>query len=237
MVAGLGGLPRHEGVAVLVDAGAHEQIEGIMHVVRRQSVFALCLGLDVVTIGVHGEAVRGFVDVGAAAWEQHVVAADRVLENVKHRPLARRRRPHEGAGGRMKAVHRACTAAMHEFLVVVQVEAVEIGALAALDLLDAQDLSFEEFDRLAGAGLQNPFGDDRSWRHCAASALRWAAYSRSATRTSETRSGATPCAMVRSNSSSCCWFNRSLTTVSDIRTSMCAFGARLILYTRIHARS
>jgi hypothetical protein len=31
---------------------------------------------------------------------------------------------------------------MHEFLIVMQIEAIEIGALAAFDLLDAQDLAF-----------------------------------------------------------------------------------------------
>jgi len=51
-----------------------------------------------------------------------------------------RRRPHEGTFGGVKAVHGAGAAAMHELLVVMQVEGVEVGALAAFDLLDAQDL-------------------------------------------------------------------------------------------------
>ena len=38
-------------------------------------------------------------------------------------------------------MHRAGAAAMHELLVVMQIEAVEVDALAALDLLDAQDLA------------------------------------------------------------------------------------------------
>jgi hypothetical protein len=85
---------------------------------------------------------------------------------------------------------------MHELLVVMQVETVEVGALATLDLFDAQDLPFEELDRLAGAGLK--------------------AYSRMARRTSATRSGATPRAMVRSISSSCCWLSCNLITFSAI---------------------
>ena len=120
----------------------------------------------------------------------------------------------------LKAVHRAGAAAMHEFLVVMQVEAVEVDALAAFDLLDAQDLALQQLDRLAGAGLQDQFGKDGARRHRAlpgaASALCAAAYSRKASRTSETRSGAVPCAMVRSISSSCCWFSRSFITVSAI---------------------
>src|SRR5260370_5916202 len=187
MVTWLGGLPRHEGMAVSIDPGAHEQVEGIVHVVRRQAVFALRLSLDVVAIGVHSKTVSGLRDVSAAARNQYVVAADSILENVKHRPLARRCRPHKSAGGRMKAVHRAGAAAMHELLVVMQVEAIEIGALAALDLLDAQDLSFQELDRFAGARLQDEFGNHLSCRHrwfsAAASALCAAAYSRSAGRT------------------------------------------------------
>jgi hypothetical protein len=51
---------------------------------------------------------------------------------------------------------------MHELLVVMQVEAIEVGALTTLDLLDAQNLSFQQFNRLAGAGLQNEFGNDPS---------------------------------------------------------------------------
>src|SRR6202022_606446 len=141
-----------------------------------------------------------------------------ILRKLKPRPLARRARPHEGAFGRMKAVHGAGTAAMHELLVVMQIEAIEIGALAPFDLLDPPDLAFQQCDRLAGAGLDDEFGDDLTRCHrtlsAAASALCAAAYLRSASRTRETRSGATPCAMVRSISSSCCWFNRNLTTVS-----------------------
>ncbi len=226
MIAGLRGLSRHVGVAVLVDAGAHEQIEGIVDVVGRQPVFALRLGLGVVAIGVHRKAVGCFIDIGAAAGKQHVVAADGVLENVEHRAFARRRRPHEGALGRVEAVHRARAPAMHELLVVVQVEAVEIGALAAFDLRDAQDLPLQQFDGLAGAGLQSVFEKDAAFAHrtgsrsfglALVSAARAAAYSRSASRTSAMRSGATPPAMVRSINSSCCWFSRSVITVSAIR--------------------
>src|SRR5450432_5336 len=240
MVAGLGGLPRHEGMTILVDAGTHEQVEGIVHVVGRQAVFALRLGLDVVAIGVHGKAVSCLVDIGAAAREQHVVAADSVLENVEDRALARRRRPHEGTGGRMKTVHRPGAAAMHELLVVMQVEAIEVGTLAAFDLLDAQDLTFQKLDRLAGAGRHDEFGNDLPRSHRAvpvtASAFRAAAYSRRASRTSDTRSGATPCAMVRSINSNCCWFNRSLTTVSAMqKIPRGGNRAGQILYTRLVA--
>src|SRR5260370_3628393 len=208
MVTWLGGLQRHEGMAVSIDPGAHEQVEGIVHVVRRQAVFALRFGLDVVAIGVHSKTVSGLIDVSAAARKQYVVAPDSIFENVKHRPFARRCRPHEGAGGRMEAVPGARAAAMHDLLVVMQVEAIEIGALAALDLLDAQDLSFQKLDRLAGAGLQNKFGKYLPRRHraasAAASACRAATYSPSASRTSDTRSGAPPWAIGPANNSHCC---------------------------------
>jgi len=84
--------------------------------------------------------------------------------------LARRRRPQEGAGGRVEAVHGAGAAAMHELLVVMQVEGVEVGTLAAFDLLDAQDLAFQQFDCLASAGLQEMFGNDLAAAHRAVSA-------------------------------------------------------------------
>ena len=43
--------------------------------------------------------------------------------------------------GRMQAVQVAGPAGVEEFLVVVEIEAVEVGALAAFGLLDAQDLA------------------------------------------------------------------------------------------------
>src|SRR5260221_5857805 len=172
----------------------------------------------------HREAIRRLIDVGAAAGKQHVVAADRVLEKVEHRALARRRRPHEGALGGVETMHRAGPPAMHELLVVMQVEAVEIGALTALDLLDAQDLAFEELDGLAGAGLEHVLEESaapahrtgaRSFGFAVASALRAAVYSRSASLTRATRSGAVPRAMVRSINSSCCWLGYNLITFSS----------------------
>ena len=69
----------------------------------------------------------------------------------------------------VEAVHRAGPPAMHELLVVVQVEAVEVDALAAFDLLDAQDLALEELHRLAGAGLHHPFPDFVAGAHRLAS--------------------------------------------------------------------
>ena len=56
-----------------------------------------------------------------------------------------------------KPVQVARAAGVEELLVVVQVEAVEVGALPAVDLLDAQDLPAPQLERLAGARL-----DDRA---------------------------------------------------------------------------
>src|SRR5262249_48305461 len=116
------------------------------------------------------------------------------------------RRPHERALGRIEAVHRAGPAAMHELLVVMQIEAIEVDTLQPFRLLDAQDLPGEKLDGLAGAGLHHPFEQDLSGAHRLPAfwASREAAYSRNASRTSATRSGAVPCAIVRSSNSSCC---------------------------------
>src|SRR5262249_54519683 len=122
-----------------------------------EPILALRLRLNVVTIGMHVEAIGAFVDIGAAAWKQHIVAAVGILKNVHHRPLTRRRRPHEGAARRVEAVHCTGAAAMHELLVVVQVEAVEVDALATVNLFDAKNLAAKKFDGLAGAGPQYPF--------------------------------------------------------------------------------
>ena len=54
-----------------------EELEAVVHVVRRQSVLALRLRLNVMPIGMRVEAVSTLVDIGAAAREKHV---DRVLE-------------------------------------------------------------------------------------------------------------------------------------------------------------
>jgi len=55
-------------------------------------------------------------------------------------------------------MQRARAAHVHELLVVVQVEAVEVGALAPLDLRDAHDLALQHFQRLARARLDDVTG-------------------------------------------------------------------------------
>jgi hypothetical protein len=59
----------------------------------------------------------------------------------------------------------ACASRMHELLVVVQIEAVEIGTLTAFDLLDSQDLPLQELNRFAGAGFHSEFIDDAARIH------------------------------------------------------------------------
>src|SRR5271170_535790 len=202
--------------------GAHEQIEAVVDVVRRQPIFALGLGLDVVAIGVRVEAIGALVDIGAATRKQHVVAADRILQDIEQRALARGRRPEKRSFGWMEAMDGAGASAMHELFVVMQIEAIEIDALQALDLFDAQDLTGEQFDRLAGARLHHPFEQDFTFPHRDASgrvAARLAAYSRKASRTRDARSGATPLAIVRLTSSICCWFSSSVTTFPAIPVS------------------
>jgi hypothetical protein len=61
---------------------------------------------------------------------------------------------------------------MHKFLVVVEIEAIEVDALAALDLLDAQDLTSAHFDRLAGARLDHVLETDFVRSH-ASGPLLW----------------------------------------------------------------
>jgi hypothetical protein len=87
---------------------------------------------------VAGHAVGGFVQIGAAAREQDVVAVGGVLEDVEDRLFARRRRPDELPRGRVYTVEVARPPGVQMLLAVVQVEGVEVDALAALDLLDAR---------------------------------------------------------------------------------------------------
>src|SRR5262245_49826172 len=100
-------------------------------------------------------------------------------------------------------MHRASSAAVHELLVVVEVEGVEVDALPAFHLLDAEDFSRMEFDRLPRARLEDHFAQHGP-HLCAA------AYSRNASFTSAARSAATPFVIVRSMSSSCCWLSFSV---------------------------
>jgi hypothetical protein len=54
---------------------------------------------------------------------------------------------------------------MHEFLVVVEIEAVEVDTLAPLNLLDAQDLTGAHLDGFAGAGLNHMLENDFTRTH------------------------------------------------------------------------
>src|SRR5215211_4477183 len=101
-----------------------------------------------------------FEEEGAAARIEHVVGADRVLDDVHHRPLPRRRGPQEMAFCRMEPVQVAGTAGVEELLVVVKIEAIEVGALAAFDLFDAQHLTLLHLQGLAGAGLDGELVDE-----------------------------------------------------------------------------
>lgn len=57
-------------------------------------------------------------------------------------------------------MHSADTPYMHRFLIVVQVEAVEIHALRTFNLFDLQDLVLENLDGLACSRLHDEFTDE-----------------------------------------------------------------------------
>src|ERR1700738_922192 len=54
----------------------------------------------------------------------------------------------------MQTVHVPRPSRVEELLVVLKIEAVEVNALAAFDLLDAQEHAAPQLERLAGAGLE-----------------------------------------------------------------------------------
>src|ERR1700738_1794902 len=112
----------------------------------------------------------------------------------------------------MQTVHVPRPSRVEELLVVLKIEAVEVNALAAFDLLDAQDHAAPQLERLAGAGLEPeprmgsplihrappyalPSGRAALWR---------AKNSRSAMRTTPSRSATPTRAIVASINSSCC---------------------------------
>jgi hypothetical protein len=59
----------------------------------------------------------------------------------------------------------AGAAGVQELLVVVQVKAVEVGALSAFDLLHPQYLTTQELNGSAGARLHDEFTDDAALVH------------------------------------------------------------------------
>ena len=143
-----------------------------MHVVGSEAVFPLRFSLDVLAVGMNVETVGALVEISAAPRKEHVVAPVGILEDEHHGAFARRPGPEKRPLGWVKAVHRAGAAAMHEFLVVVEIEAVEVDALAALDLLDAQDLTSAHFDHLADARLDHMLENDFVRSH-ASGPLLW----------------------------------------------------------------
>jgi hypothetical protein len=56
------------------------------------------------------------------------------------------------------------TAGVKELLVVMEIEAVEVGALPADNLLDAQNLAAPDFQRSAGARYDDKLLHQSSWR-------------------------------------------------------------------------
>jgi hypothetical protein len=119
----------------------HEKIKGVVDVVRRETELTLRFSLDVVTIGVHGQTVMMLKEKSAAAGIEHVVGADRILDDRHHRPFARRRRPQEIAFAGVQSMQVPGPAGMEKFLIVVEIETIEVRALAPGRLLDAQYLS------------------------------------------------------------------------------------------------
>src|ERR1700733_2739059 len=120
----------------------------------------------------------------------------------------------------MEAMHGPGAAAMHEFLVVVQVEAIEVDALEAFDLLDAKDLAGFHFERLAGSRHEGHLEKDIPIHHRASAPRCFPACSRNALRIKDTRSAASPRWIVRSMSSSCCWLRRTTTVLPAIAPSL-----------------
>src|SRR3984893_6568077 len=108
---------------------------------------------------------QGFVERAGATWKQRIVTACRILKNIHDGPLARGRRPQEVPLGKVQAVDDAGASGVQELLVVVQIEAVEVGALSAFDLLHPYYLTTQKLNGFAGARLHDEFTDDASLVH------------------------------------------------------------------------
>src|SRR6185437_10733693 len=72
----------------------------------------------------------------------------------EHDAIARRRRPQMVALGRVEPVHVAGPAAVKELLIIVQVEGIEIQALALADLFNAQHLAAADRNCLPCRGFE-----------------------------------------------------------------------------------
>ena len=65
----------------------------------------------------------------------------------------------------MQAVDVTRASGVEVFLVIVQIEAIEVDALAAFDLRDPQNLPALEFERLAGPRLEDDFAQHFAFCH------------------------------------------------------------------------
>ena len=75
---------------LLGHAGVHPEVEGVVNVVRCETILALSFSLDIVTVGVHGVSVVKLIEKGSAAGIVDVVRSHRISDNRIHRPLAGR---------------------------------------------------------------------------------------------------------------------------------------------------
>src|SRR6202035_230595 len=102
-----------------------------------------------VAMGVHGQAVMMFKEESAAAGIKDIVGTDCILNDRHHRSFTRGRRPQEIALARVQSVQVPGPSGMEEFLVVVEIEAIEVRALAPGRLLDPKHLTPPQLQCLA----------------------------------------------------------------------------------------
>ena len=156
----------HGEAAVLVQADVHEHVEDVEDVVAREPVGCQRLGQVLLARAVIGEVVAQLVEPGRAA-PAHVapMVGDGVLDHAQHHVLARRlgievlerfRRP-----GAEDPVDRPALADVEHLAVVVGVVEHAVADLAALDLVDAQDLALGDLDRTALARRDDELGGGR----------------------------------------------------------------------------
>ena len=149
-----------------MQADVHEHVEDVEDVVAREAVGRQRLGQVLLARAVIGEVVAQLVEPGRAA-PAHVapVVGDGVLDHAQHHVLARRlgievlerfRRP-----GAEDPVDRPALADVEHLAVVLGVVEHAVADLAALDLVDAQDLAPGDPDRAALARRDDELGGGR----------------------------------------------------------------------------
>jgi hypothetical protein len=164
IVAPLGVRVEVEEPIVLAQASSHEDIEGVMHIIRRQTKVCDRAGDVAVAVGsalfVTDQLVEPLVTPTIHQIVRSGVAGQWLVRHCigddgEHRPHAGRRRPKPVADREMRALQQSRASGPEHFLWIVFVPCVEVGHLLSLDAGDPHNVVLFHKKRLAAQAWNN----------------------------------------------------------------------------------